>query len=138
MFPNRSPLGDLGLLRRPFAKIGLLLVSFSAKRSPKIFFDEKKICNIFQIKYEIEYMHGICNSWCNQYFITFVCVVIHINPVVWVGVGSGVICLEESIYMHGSISYDPKWKSIQYLWCCSFPQRGLVWRMGPLNSPLWP
>ena len=62
VFPNRSPLGDLGLLRRPFAKIGLLLVSFSAKRSPKFFFDQKKNCNIFQIKYKIEYMHGICNS----------------------------------------------------------------------------
>ena len=32
MFPSRSPLGDLDLLRRPFSKIGLLLVSFSGRK----------------------------------------------------------------------------------------------------------
>ena len=37
-FPNRSPLGDLSLHRRPFPKIGLLLVSFSAKSLPFLVF----------------------------------------------------------------------------------------------------
>ena len=39
MFPHWSPFGDLGLLRRPFPKIGPLLVSFSAKRSPNFFLE---------------------------------------------------------------------------------------------------
>ena len=49
-----------------------------------------------------------------QYFLTlFVCIKysqvssIHINPVVYVGGGSGVFCLEESTYMYDRLN-NPK------------------------------
>ena len=113
MFPSRSPLGDLGLLRRPFAKNGLLLVSFSAKRSPKKIFWQQSFFYViyFQSNTKMECMViaiVVVINISSPYLALLSKVKYSSDQYLWCG---WVVVVWKNL--HALQYHNPKWKSIQ-------------------------